>query len=192
MWSRWTDGVYPAYRELAEQVVAADSVQLHDYAAHLLSSQAFAFNLFLPFREMSRARLSERMSDLVGVELSIDRVQFEWVPPGALLGELDGERPVGDEPATAVDVVLWSRLAGGQRAAVLIEVKLSESGFTKCRGPGHPENDRKGVCESSERFFADPDACFVRRPPRKQRNRRYWEIFAASHGGVRSAFPGAD
>ena len=46
------------------------------------------------------------MSDLVGAKLSIDKVQFEWVPPGALLGELDGERPVGDEPATAVDLIV--------------------------------------------------------------------------------------
>ena len=192
MWSRWTDGVYPAYRKLAEQVTVTDSVKLHDYAAHLLSSQTFAFNLFLPFREGNRARLSERMSDLVGAKLSIDKVQFEWVPPGALLGELDGERPVGDEPTTAVDIVLWSRLTDDQRAVVLIEVKLSESGFTKCRGPDHPKNDRKKVCRSSDHFFTDPSACFIRRLPRKQRNRRYWEIFTASHGSVHAAFPGVD
>ena len=192
MWSRWTDGVCPAYRKLAEQVTVTDSVKLHGYAAHLLSSQTFAFNLFLPFREGNRARLSERMSDLVGAKLSVDKVQFEWVPPGALLGELDGERPVGDEPATAVDIVLWSRLTDDQRAVVLIEVKLSESGFTKCRGPDHPKNDRKEVCESSGHFFTDPSACFIRGLPRKQRNRRYWEIFTASHGSVHAAFPGVD
>ena len=42
MWSRWTDGVCPAYRKLVEQVTVTDSVKLHDYAAHLLSSQTFA------------------------------------------------------------------------------------------------------------------------------------------------------
>ena len=39
-------------------------------------------------------------------------------------GELVGDRFVGDEAATAVDAVLWSRLPGGQRAVVLAEVKL--------------------------------------------------------------------
>ena len=39
-------------------------------------------------------------------------------------GELVGDRLVGDEAATAVDAVLWSRLPGGQRAVVLAEVKL--------------------------------------------------------------------
>ena len=117
---------------------------------------------------------------------------FEWIPPGALLGELVGERPIGDEAATAVDVVLWSRLADGQRAVVLVEVKLSEGGFTKCGGRDSRKNRRKDVCQSAQLFFKDPSACYLRRPWRKQRDRRYWEIFAASHGSVRGAFPGAD
>ena len=192
MWTQWADGIYPAYRDLAKRIVVADSVKLHKYAAHLLSSQAFAFNLFLPFREGGRERLSECVSDLVGARLSIDEVRFEWVPPGALLGELGGERPVGDEPATAIDVVLWSRLADGQRAAVLIEVKLSEEGFTQCNGRKSSANLRKDVCESARRFFDDPSACYLRRPKGKRRDRRYWEIFAARYGSVDSAFPGAD
>ena len=191
-WNRWTDGVHPKLRDAAEQAVVADSVVLHDHAAHLRSSQAFAFNLFLPFREGGRERLCECLGDLLGVRLAIDRIQFEWVPPGPLLGELDGERPHPDEPATAVDVVLWSTLADGRRAAVLIEVKLAEAGFTRCRGKGHPDNDRKHVCKEPGRFFAEHDDCFVRRSPGRPRNRRYWEIFATSRGGLREAFPGAD
>jgi hypothetical protein len=107
------------------------------------------------------------------------------------LGELAGERPVNDEPATAVDVVLWSRLPDGQRAAVLIEIKLSESGFTHCNGRTSRGNRRKDVCDSARLFFDTPSACYLRRPRRKQRDRRYWEIFTASHGSVRAAFPGA-
>ena len=191
LWARWTDGVHPAYRKMAARVVTEDSVTLHDYAAHLRSSQAFAFNLFLPFREGNRAKLAECVSSFVGVPLSIERLQFEWVPPGPLLGELVGERPANDEPATAVDVVLWSRLPDGQRAAVLFEVKLSETGFTHCRGRTSRGNRRKDVCDSAQLFFDDPTACYLRRPRRKQRDRRYWEIFAASHGSVRNAFPGA-
>ena len=94
MWREWTDGIYPAYRKLAAKVAIADSVELHQEAAHVRSSQAFAFNLFLPFCEGTRARLSEVVSEVIGVKLRIDRVQFEWIPPGALLGELAGERPV--------------------------------------------------------------------------------------------------
>ena len=192
MWAQWTDGIHPEYRGLAERVRVDDEVKLHDYAAHLLSSQAFAFNLFLPFRDGKRERLSECVSDLVGTRLLVDELRFEWVPPGALLGELDGERPVGDEPATAVDVVLWSQLADGRRAAVLIEVKLTEGGFTTCGGRTSPANRRTDVCDSARLFFEDPDTCYLRRPKRKRRDRRYWEIFTASHGSVGNAFPGAD
>lgn len=50
--------------------------------------------------------LDQRVSSLVGYSLTVDRVVFEWVPPGHLLGEIDGEWPGPGEPATAVDVVL--------------------------------------------------------------------------------------
>ena len=192
MWRRWTDGIYPSYQNLAAQVATTDSVVLHEEVAHVRSSQAFAFNLFLPFREGGRARLSECVSEFVGARLRIDRVQFEWIPPGGLLGELVGERPVDGEPATAVDVVLWGRLPDTRRAAVLVEVKLSEAGFTKCNGRTSRGNKRQDVCDSARVFFAKPRDCYLRRPFRKDRDRRYWDIFAASHGSVRDAFPGAD
>ena len=100
MLATWTDGIYSDYHTLAKRPVCANSVKLHKYAAHILSSQAFAFNLFLPFREGSRELLSKRISELVGDRLTIDKVRFEWVPPSELLSELDGQWPVGDEPAT--------------------------------------------------------------------------------------------
>ena len=59
-WARWTDGIHHAYRALAKRAVRADSVRLHEYAAHILSSPTFALNLFLPFREGSREHLSNR------------------------------------------------------------------------------------------------------------------------------------
>ena len=192
MWRKWTDGIHPTYRKLAAEVVVADSVGLHEEAAHVRSSQAFAFNLFLPFREGGRFRLSERMGELVGTQLQIDRVQFEWIPPGSLLGELAGERPTDGERATAVDVVLWSRLPDGRRAVILVEVKLSEGGFTECSGPESRGNRRKDICNSARKFFDNPRACYLQRPWGEQRDRRYWEIFAASHGSVRAAFPGAN
>ena len=191
-WRRWTDGIYPAYRGLAEAAIRVDSVKPHEQAAHLRSSQAFAFNLFLPFREGRQARLSQRVSETIGAPLTIDEVRFEWVPPGGLLGEIAGERPVGDEKATAVDVVLWGQLANRRPAVVLVEVKLSERDFTHCGGRISPGNRRKDVCESAGLFFADPSACYLRRTKHAKRDRRYWEIFARRHGSARNAFPHAD
>ncbi len=167
-------------------------IRLHAHAAHLRSSQAFAFNLFLPFTKGGRTRLSDLVGGEIGAQISIDEVGFEWVPPGALLGEIAGDQPVGDEPATAVDVALWGRLADGDRAAVLLEVKLSESDFTHCNGRRSQGNRRKDVCDSAAKFFEEPGDCYLRRPVRSSRDRRYWEIFDKSHGSVRAAFPGAD
>ena len=186
MWEEWTEGIYPNYRGLAEETRRADSVKLHSHISALISSQAFAFNLFLPFREGKRGRLSERIGEMVGARLTIDKVRFEFVPPGELLCELDGAYPA-DEPATTVDVVLWGWLENGRRAAVLVEVKLSEDKFTHCYGPTSKGNRRKDVCRSAKLFLDEPNACYIRRPVRKQRNRRYWEIF----GSIGDAFPGA-
>ena len=192
IWADWTDGIHPDYRDLAKHVRRVDEVKLHKHAARLLSSQAFAFNLFLPFRVGPREYLSQCVGETVGTRLSVDRVNFEWVPPGALLGELEGERPANDEPATAVDVVLWCRLVDGQRAAVLIEVKLSEAEFTTCNGRWSRANRRTDVCMSARLFLKNPSACYLRRPWGRHRDRRYWEIFTASHGSVGGAFPGVD
>ena len=192
LWANWTDGIYHDYRNLARAAVKADSVALHDYAGHLLSSQTFALNLFLPFREGERDRLSQRISSLVEDTLTIDKVVFEWVPPGHLLCEIDGERPGPEEPATAVDVVLWGWLPSGWRAAVLVEVKLSEDKFTHCNGRESRGNRRKDVCRSAQLFFDDPNACYLRRPAWKERDRRYWEIFTRSYGNLQNAFPNAN
>ena len=192
MWANWTDGIYSDYRRLARKVALADSVKLHKYVNHILSSQAFAFNLFLPFRQGGRTRLSEYVSEVIGVRLTIDKVRFEWVPPGELLSELDGEYPIYGEPATGVDVVLWGRLDNNRRAAVLVEVKLTEGGFTSCGGRTSRGNRRQDVCSSANLFLDNPSACYLRRPLGKNRDRRYWEIFAKSYGSVRDAFPHAD
>lgn len=191
-WNHWADGVYPRYRNLALEVVQEDSVRLHRYSAHLRSSQVFAFNLFLPFRHGSKDELSSRVSGSIGSDMSIDGISFEWVPPGGLLGELNGERPVGNEPATGVDIVLWCRTASGSRCAVLIEVKLTEVDFTHCKGRTSPANRRLDVCDSAARFFEDPSACYLRRPAHQRRDRRYWAIFAGDSGSVSEAFSGAD
>lgn len=192
MWDNWTDGIFPDYRDLATETVKSDSVELHRYAGHILSSQTFAFNLFLPFLEGQREKFSKHISSLVKDELTIDNVVFEWVPPGDLLGEIASERPEPGEPATAVDVVLWGWLSSGKRAAVLMEVKLTEDKFTHCNGRESRGNRRKDVCQSAQLFFDNPNACYLRRPVRKRRDRRYWEIFTQSYGSLQSAFPNAN
>ena len=191
-WLHWTDGVYQPYRISAREMVKADSVSLDEYARHLLSSQVFAFNLFLPFRQGNRHHLSETISEFIEEEILIDRVAFEWVPPGHLLCEIDGEWPALEERATAVDIVLWCRLNNGRRGAVLLEVKLTEDKFTHCNGRKSKGNRRQDVCQSAQIFFDNPGNCYLTRPYRKSRDRRYWKIFTDSYGGVRQAFPHAD
>ena len=75
---------------------------------------------------------------------------------------------------------------------MLLEVKLGEGGFTPCGGRDSTANRRRDVCDSAAAFLAEPGACYLRRPVRKQRDRRYWAIFAQAHGSVAAAFPGTD
>ncbi len=191
MLSHWASGIHPGFRDAAVTAIAEDEVKLHDFAAALTSSQMFAVNLFIPWRSGARAGLDGLVGRALGERVTIDRVAFEWVPPGALLGEIDGDRPREDEPATGIDVVLWGLDETRARIAVLVEVKLGEGGFTPCGGRESNGNHRKDVCASAETFFLDPCACYLKHPWGKARDRRYWEIFAGSHGTVRAAFPGA-
>jgi len=192
MFANCSDGIPPAFRDEAASVVVEDGVRLHSHAEAVTSSQMFALNLFIPWRSGSRAALEARLASTLGASIVVERVAFEWVPPGALLGELEGDRPRDGEPATGVDVVLWGRDKTGARVALLLEVKLGEGEFTPCGGRNSSANRRTDVCASAATFFGDPGACYLRRPWRKTRDRRYWEIFAQSHGSVRAAFPGAD
>ena len=175
-------GIHLDYRGLAEEVQVADEVKLHKYAAHLLNSQVFALNLFLPFREGDRKALSERGCWWTRWALS-------GCHPGRCLASWRGIVPVRTSPPRPLTS---SRLEDGRRAVVLVEAKLSEDRFTTCNGRIGRGNRRKDVCESAPLFFSDPNTCYLRRPKRKRRDRRYWKIFAARHGCVRDAFPGAD
>lgn len=185
MWPAWTDGIWPGLQGLAAHVLEEDAVRPHSHLAALNSSMAFAFNLFLPFR--AGADLGPALAPVVG-PLVVDEVRFEWIPPGDVLGEIDGDVPRDDEPATGVDVMVRGR-RGDARVVVLVEVKLSEGGFTPCGGRTSPANRRPDLCAGG--FLADPHACYLTRPFRKRRDRRYWAIFEAAHGSVTAAFPGA-
>lgn len=192
MWSAWLDGLHESLRSQAGYYVDSTGLKLHDFAAALASSQAFAFNLFLPFfDEPARTRLSHLITNVTGRDFQVDRIDLEWVPPGALLGEISGDQPRLDEPATGVDVVLWGT-SDGVPAAVLIEVKFSEGGFTHCGGAASTANKRPDVCASASTFLDTPALCYLNRPARATRNRRYWEIYREEYGAVAAAFPGAN
>jgi hypothetical protein len=189
MWKHWIDGLHVDLRERAEYLVQRDRIRLHSHVAALHSSMAFAFNLFLPFQEKSALALA--FAPLVG-DFLVREVALEWIPPGALLGELAGDKPREREPATGMDAVVWGERPDGTQLAILIEVKLSEAGFTGCGGLKSRGNRRPDVCASAELFFEDPTACYLTRPWRKKRDRRYWQIFEGASGSVRAAFPGVD
>jgi hypothetical protein len=191
IFANWTEGIHHDFRDDAVRAVAEDEVRLHEHAAALTSSQAFAFNLFMPWRRGPRATLEAQLAKVLGESIVVDRINFEWVPPGALLGEIDGDRPKQDEPATGVDVVSWGRGGDGARVVLLLEVKLGEGGFTACGGRESRANRRPDVCASAELFFSDPSCCYLQHPRGKSRDRRYWEIFARSFGSVRASFPQA-
>ena len=189
MWPHWTDGLFPPIRAQAEAIVADNNIRLHSHVAALNSSMAFAFNLFLPLRKADG--LARSLEPAVGL-LEIDDVVLEWVPPGHLLGELEGDVPKKDEAATGIDAVIWAHRPTGEKLAILIEVKLTERGFSSCGGHGSRYNTRTDVCESAPTFLADPNACYLTRPRGKKRDRRYWDIFANAHGSMRQAFPSAE
>jgi hypothetical protein len=148
---------------------------------------AFGFNLFLPFR--AGADLAPALAAVVG-PMTVEQVIFEWIPPGGILGEIDGEEPRDDEVATGIDVLVRGCRDDGSKVVILVEVKLSEGEFSKCNGRTSRANRRHDVCDDASAFLAEPSACYLRRPIRKQRDRRYWEIFELEHGSVASSFPG--
>jgi len=100
------------------------SVKLHKDFHHLNSSQALAFNLFLPFF-MHGPEARERLLSALDVRGSVDDWRFEYV-----LDKKEG---------TNVDVA-W---LGGDAAWTLCEVKLSERDF----GGAKPDADHKRKLE---------------------------------------------
>ena len=189
LYTDWHDGLHPSLSTGVDPVLAADGVRRHTHLAARNSSMGFALNLFLPFRLGDPQPLDAPLSRAVGHALTIDRVVFEYGGPTSVLAEVAGDVPLDDEKFTAADVAIFARDADGRPGVVLVEVKLTEGGFTPCAGPLSRGNRRKDVCTSEARFFDDPSACYLRHPWRAARDRRYWEIFAGAHGSVRAAFP---
>ncbi|MCB9662836.1 MAG: hypothetical protein H6732_01895 [Alphaproteobacteria bacterium] len=188
---QWQEGLHPAVRAEAETLVASGALPLHDHVHALHSSQAFALNLFLPARVGDRTALSAFVSDALGRAVSIVDVELEFIGSGDLLAEIPGAVPGPDDRVTQADVALHLQDEAGRRGLLLVEVKLSEGGFTACGGAGSRGNRDRAPCEDAAIFLADPARCYLRRPRHAARDRRYWTLFAAHHGSVAAAFPGA-
>ncbi len=187
MWRHWLDGIHPELRSTAREVVS--DLRPHDYLAALNSSMAFGFNLLLPFRDAGG--LSALLSALLGEPVQAEAIHFEWAAPGRVLCEIRGEVPERDEHYTAIDALITARCSG-EPVAFLVEVKLSEDGFTPCGGRASRANHHKKICRSATRLFLNPAGCYLRRPWRASRDRRYWSIFAAAHGSLPACFHGVD
>lgn len=190
MFDDWRDGIDPWVRQSTADLVRGSDLRLHDYAAAVNSSMAFAFNLFMPFREDARGTLEELLGATLKSAVKISDVEFEFHGPTDVLAECAGQTPGEKEKFTASDVAIHVTDSAGRRGMVLVEVKLSEGGFTACNGSESLANRRRDVCASASVFFEQPQACYLRRARHAQRDRRYWDIFEAAFGSVEQAVPG--
>lgn len=190
MFADWLDGIHRPFRRETEEYVREAGLRVHDYAAAVDSSMAFAFNLFMPFRVWSAGVIEAWLSAELGREVVVASVEFEFHGPTDILAECAGPTPAPDEKFTAADVAMRVRDEDGRRGIVLVEVKLSEGGFTHCGGATSVANRRRDVCASAATFFEEPGACYLRRTRHARRDRRYWDILEGEYGSVRNAVPG--
>lgn len=189
---RWQDGLHPRVVAEAERLVAKGTLPLHDYARALNSSQAFALNLFLPFRIGNTEGLATFLSELLGHRVDVTGVDLEYYGSGDLLAEIEGAVPGTEDRLTQADVAIHLRDAAGRPGLLLVEVKLTEGGFTHCGGARSRGNRDPGPCDHAAIFFDASERCYLRRPLRASRDRRYWELFTRAHGSLRGAFPGTE
>lgn len=156
----------------------------HRWAAALNSSQCFGINLFGPLagnKRLARQILQQLLPRRgIGPEDEV-AVCFEHTPQGAAqwLGE-KGQ-------ATQVDVFFEIRRAERAFGFVLVEVKLTETGFGSCRGWNgkHKVKDRKGSagwlnprrtrCENVTELIKSPKTnCWLV----EKEGRTYWTALA--------------
>ena len=190
MFDDWREGIHGCVRRQTADLVEARGIRLHDYVAAVNSSMAFGFNLFMPFREHGVSALEGSLTRALGFPIRVVDIEFEFQGPTDVLAECAGPRPTDEEKFTASDVAVHVEDDDGRAGVVLVEVKLSEGGFTPCNGARSVANRRKDVCASAATFFDDPSACYLRRTRHARRDRRYWDIFDAAFGSVRATVPG--
>jgi hypothetical protein len=138
--------------------------RVHAMAGHVRSSQAFALNLFAgrTTKEYLEICIMAGLPDVT----TINDIVFEYEDLTDVLGEATAASP----HRTQVDVAIFCSHSDGRRAALLIEVKLSEIDFGHCSAYQAAANDRRDVCISAGPFGRDPQACFqLRNHDREQR-----------------------
>ena len=190
MFDDWREGIHGWVRQQTDDLVDEGGIRLHDHIAAVNSSMAFGFNLFMPFREHGASVIEELLGRVLGLPMRVVGIEFEYQGPTDVLAECAGPQPADYEKFTASDVAVHVEDDSGRAGLVLVEVKLSEGGFTPCNGARSAANKRKDVCACAATFFDDPRACYLRRTRHARRDRRYWDIFDAAFGSVRAAVPG--
>ena len=190
MFDDWREGIYGRVRQRTADLVEESGIRLHDHIAAVNSSMAFGFNLFMPFRGHGASALERPLGRALGFPIRVLDIEFEFHGPTDVLAECAGQQPASDEKFTVSDVAVHVEDDDGRAGLILIEVKLSEDGFTPCNGARSAANTRKDVCASAATFFAAPRTCYLRRTRHSRRDRRYWDILDTGFGSVRAAVPG--
>jgi hypothetical protein len=170
-----TDNLYPPIRNGFLQYAYDESIDFHDYARHVRSSQAFGFNLFYPLiKERSvLAAFPEAIRKNAG---PVTEWHFEFQPRKDYLGEWAGDQQPIDY-ITSVDVALFFTRTTGERVAVLCEVKFTETGFSKCGGFSSRGNHDKKFCDGEFSWDHVENRCYLV----SQKGRRYFQLTAGSH-----------
>ncbi len=141
---------------------------IHNAASSVNSSQTFALNLFAPlttvaWTQIARHCLADDRAEVTGV------AQFEYVDPEDVLRESSRR----SKHVTQVDCMVPVIRGDGTSHMMLIEVKLTEDGFSKCSAFDSSRNDRKHVCATPLAFGGAPGQCFQLANHDKGQRRRY-------------------
>lgn len=189
MYDDWREGIHKWIRRHAAVHVEERGIRLHDYVAAVNSSMAFAFNLFMPFREYGASVLEAVLAEALGFPVRVVDLAFEFHGRTDVLAECAGSQPADGERFTASDVAVSVEDDRGREGVILLEVKLTEGEYTHCNGAISKNNMRKDVCAAAGKFFHEPRACYLTRPRYARRDRRYWDILETEFGSVRRAVP---
>jgi len=135
---KWLNILEPKRQLVREYLDQNQAVELHRYFHHLNSSQAFAFNLFIPFFEGGDDAAQMLLSAL-GQESGLISWEAESVPDAAEQTNLDAEWCTADGQRTICEVKLSEREFGTATDDDAHRAKLSELYEPALRGHVSPE-----------------------------------------------------
>jgi hypothetical protein len=172
-----SDNLYPPVRHGFMQYAYDSSINFHDYARHVRSSQIFGFNIFYPLltNHDVNGTFVER---LVPVKGEIDHWHFEYQPERDYLGEWQGPlKPI--DYITSVDFAIFLKCLDGKRVAILTEVKFTEDKFTDCGGYKSNGNKNKDFCVHTFNIN-NIDSCYLAGTKR----RKYFQLVKGVYNEV--------